>query len=180
MLVNNAGFGWYGFTDQMPWSLASQMLEVNVYALAQFTMLFLPRMKNRNSGHIINIGSIIGQFPNQGVAMYSGTKAFVDGFTTALYRELRGTSIHVSVIRAGPVVTEFFESASNQMNGHDLPARQLGVKPAAVAERVWALMNQPVRVTYVPRLLALIPWVELSFSWLIDRLGPLLLRRHDS
>jgi hypothetical protein len=53
------------------------------------------------------------------------------------------------------------------------------VKPEAVANRIWNLLRRPARVAYVPRLLSFVPWIELCFGWLIDRLGPLLLR-HQS
>jgi hypothetical protein len=179
VLVNSAGLGWYGHGADMPWALAWQMLQVNISAVVRFTLLLLGDMKARNSGHIVNIGSIAGSLPSQGVALYSATKSFVDAYTTALYRELQGTRVHVSVVRAGAVATEFFDRASSQLAALRMPARRLGVKPERVANRVWALLKRPARVAYVPRLLSFIPWVELCFGWLIDRLGPLLLRRQS-
>ena len=179
VLVNSAGLGWYGFGTEMPWALAWQMLQVNVSAVVRFTLLLLRDMKTRNSGHIVNIGSIAGSLPSQGVALYSATKSFVDAFTTALYRELQGTRVHISVVRAGAVATGFFDRASSQLAALRMPARRFGVKPEAVANRVWALLRRPARVAYVPRVLGFVPWVELCFGWLIDRLGPLLLRRQS-
>ena len=179
VLVNSAGLGWYGFGTEMPWALAWQMLQVNVSAVVRFTLLLLRDMKTRNSGHVVNIGSIAGSLPSQGVALYSATKSFVDAFTTALYRELRGTRVHISVVRAGAVATGFFDRASSQLAALRMPARRFGVKPEAVANRVWALLRRPARVAYVPRVLGFVPWVELCFGWLIDRLGPLLLRRQS-
>ena len=107
VLVNNAGLGWYGFGTEMPWTIASEILQVNITAAVHFTLLFLKKMRSLGSGHIINIGSISGSLPSQGVALYGATKSFLDNFTTALYRELTGTHLHVSVVRAGPVLTEF-------------------------------------------------------------------------
>lgn len=178
VLVNSAGLGWYGFGTDMPWAMAWQMLQVNVSAVVRFTLLLLGDMKVRNSGHIINVGSIAGSLPSQGVALYSATKSFVDAFTTGLYRELRGTGVHISVVRAGAVATEFFDRASSQLAALRMPAKKLGIKPEAVSDRIWGLLRRPVRVAYVPRILGFVPWVELALGWLIDRLGPLLLRRH--
>ena len=45
------------------------------------TRLLLPGMLAHRQGHIINIGSIAGGLPNQGIAMYSATKAFLDAFS---------------------------------------------------------------------------------------------------
>lgn len=179
VLVNNAGLGWYGESAEMPWPLAEQMLEVNVVALVRFTLLFLPEMRARRAGHIINIGSIAGSIPSQGIALYSATKSFVDAFTTGLHRELRGTGVRVSVIRAGAVATEFFDRVASQFDRLQLPLKRWGIEPEAVAERVWRLLRKPARVVYVPDVLRVVPWIELTFGWLMDRLGPLLLRRQS-
>jgi len=179
VLVNGAGFGWYGFGTEMPWSLAWQMLQTNIAAVVRLTLLFLADMKARGGGHIVNVGSIVGSLPSQGVALYGATKSFVDAFTTALHRELRGTGVNVSVVRPGAVATEFFRKASTQVSALRMPAERLAVKPTAVADRIWTLLRKPVRVAHVPRLLGFVPWVELCFGWLIDRLGPRLLRRQS-
>ncbi len=177
VLINNAGFGWYGFAAGMPWTLARQMMEINVAAVVHLTLLFLPEMRRRNSGHVVNVGSIAGSLPSQGVALYSATKSFLDTFTTSLYRELRGTNVHVSVVRPGPVSTEFYDAASTRSSGLRIPAERFSVKPEAVADRIWTLLRRPARVAYVPRLFVLVPWVEFCLGWLLDLLGPLLLRR---
>ena len=177
IVINNAGIAWYGFGCRMPWAVAAQMIKVNAEALAHFTMLYLPEMRARNSGHIINIGSIAGSLPEQGTMVYSATKAFADAFTTVLYRELRGTGVYASVVRAGPVSTELYSIARDRPTGMPIPAERFAVPPEVVADRVWSLLNRPRRVVYVPRILWLSRWVEPFFDWIIDRLGPLLLRR---
>ncbi len=176
VLVNNAGLGWYGYGDRMSWQTAWQMLQVNVEAVVQLSLAFLPGMRSRNSGHIINVGSISGSIPSQGVALYGATKSFLDTFTTALYRELRGTHVHVSVLRAGPVRTEFGEAALRQESGGHVPTEYVGVSADRVAGQIWKLLLRPQRVIYVPAWLRVVPWAELAFGWIIDRLGPLLLK----
>jgi short-subunit dehydrogenase len=177
VLVNNAGLGWYGYGAEMSWKTAWEMLQVNVEAVAQLTLGFLKKMRERGSGHIVNVGSISGSIPSQGVALYGATKSFLDNFTTALYRELRGTSVHVSVVRAGPVKTEFCETALQRENGMHVPTERVGVTSEQVAQRIWTLIRRPRRVIYVPDWLRVVPWAELSFGWIIDRVGPLLLKR---
>lgn len=179
VLVNNAGLGWYGFGTEMPWTIASEILQVNVTAAVHFTLLFLKKMRSIGSGHIINIGSISGSLPSQGVALYGATKSFLDNFTTALYRELAGTRLHVSVVRAGPVLTEFCDTAANREGGLHLPTERLGVTAETIANRIWQLLEHPRRVVYVPTWLGITPYIENTFGWLIDRLGPLLLRRQS-
>jgi len=177
ILVNNAGFGWYGYYNRMPWSTALEMLELNITAVAHLTHLFLPSMRAQALGHIINIGSIAGSIPSQGVALYSATKSFIDGFSTALHRELKGSGVHVSVVRAGPVATEFFTTAAHRPAGQAIPAERFATTAQLVAERIWRLIQRPRRAIYVPASLRFIPWIETGFGWLMDRIGPLLLRR---
>lgn len=176
ILINNAGLGWYGFGAHMPWNTAVEMLQVNITAVVHLSLVFLEQMQKRNTGHIINIGSIAGSLPSQGVALYGATKSFLDTFSTALYRELGGTRVHISVVRAGPVLTEFCQTAAQRPAGLHLPTERMGVSAETVANRIWSLVQHPRRVIYVPRLLAFTPWIEIYFGWLIDRLGPLLLR----
>jgi len=176
VLVNNAGLGWYGYGSDMSWKTAWEMLQVNVEAVVQLTLGFLGKMRQRNTGHIINVGSISGSIPSQGVAVYGATKSFLDNFTTALHRELTGTRVHVSVVRAGPVRTEFCETALQRENGMHVPTENVGLTSEQVAQRIWTLMLRPRRVVYLPEYLRLVPWAELAFGWIIDRLGPMLLR----
>jgi len=179
VLVNNAGFGWYGYADEMAPTLARDMLEVNTAAVVDLTLTLLRQMRRRGRGHVINISSIAGSLPSQGVALYGATKAFLDAFSSALHRELRGSGVHVSVVRPGPVISEFYSTAGRKPGGGPVPAERFAVRAERVADRVWRLLNQPRRVAYVPGLLSLVPWIEPSLGWAMDLLGPLLLRRRS-
>jgi len=180
LLINNAGLAWYGYSESMPWEIACEMMAVNNRALVELTWLFLPEMKRRGRGHIINVGSIAGSIPSQGVALYSATKAFVDAFTTGLHRELQGSGVHASVVRAGAVATPFFDRAAAQERGRQIPARKLAIAPERVAQAILRLVRRPRRVAYVPSGLALVPWIELAFGWAMDLIGPRLLRARSA
>jgi len=178
-LVNNAGFGWYGYYEDMPWETARKMAEVNMMAVVHLTKLCLPSMRKNERGHIINIGSIAGGLPNQGIAMYSASKAFMDAFTVSLYRELRGSGVHTSVMRLGPVKTEFYDQARKRKNGRSIPAEKHAITTEQVNKALWRLMKHPRRAIYVPGWLVVSRYVENSFGGIIDLLGPLLLKRGD-
>lgn len=179
VLVNNAGLGWYGYYSDMPWSTAHELIQVNITTVAQLTRMFLPEMRVRGQGHVINIGSIAGSLPSQGTALYSASKAYLDAFTTALHRELRNSGVCASLIRAGPVASEFFEQAERHPGGQPVPAGRFGIPPQRIAEHVWRLIERPRRLCYVPGWLWVIPWVELLFGWLEDRVGPFLLKKPE-
>ncbi len=179
VLVNSAGLGWHGPSDKMPREVSEQMLATNMAATARLTYHLLPEMKARGRGHIISIGSMVGQMPTQGVTLYSASKAFVHSLSTALYRELAGSGVYVSVVNAGWVDTPFFEHAEAQPDALPIPGRRLAVSAEQVAERIWALLERPRRVVHIPRAVAVIPWIETLFGWLLDLLGPALMRRQS-
>ena len=178
-LINNAGFGWYGYFEDMPWETARKMGEVNMTAVVHLTKLCLMGMRKNRHGHIINIGSIAGGLPNQGIAMYSGSKAFMDAFTVSLYRELRGSGVAASVMRLGPVKTEFYDQARNRKNGRSIPAEKHAISTERVNKALWRLMNHSQRAVYVPGWLMLSRYIEQAFGGIIDLLGPLLLKKGD-
>jgi hypothetical protein len=101
----------------------------------------------------------------------------VDSFTTSLHRELKGTNVHISLIKPGAVATPFFDTAAAGPGGRRIPVESMAISPEAVASKIIALIKKPKRVVYIPRFMRVVPWVEMSFGWLIDLLGPLLLRR---
>lgn len=178
VLVNNAGFGWYGYASDMPWELAQKMLAVNVEAMVHLTLLVLPGMRARRSGHIINVGSIAGMLDAQGVALYSGTKALVASFSRALFRELRGSGVFASALLAGVVTgTEFYSRASALPRSLRLPAGTWGVGAEQVAERVARLTFHPRAIAYVPETLRLATLIERLLSWVLDLAGPLHLQK---
>jgi hypothetical protein len=183
ILINNAGFGWYGFYADMPWETAQSLVEVNITAMLSLTRALLPGMRDRGYGHIINIGSIAGGFPNQGIAVYAASKAFMDAFTTALYREMRGSGVQVSVARLGPVKTEFFETAKKIENGNKVPGEMFSISVERSSRAIVGLLQNPHRFLYVPAVFSGLRVVEFLFGWIIDKLGPLLLRKlpgHES
>ncbi len=177
VLINNAGLGWYGYYSDMPLAVLNELMAVNVYAPVLLTRLLLPPMIQRRCGRIINISSISAAIPSQGIVLYGASKAFLDSFTTSLHRELRGNGVSVCEVRPGPVTSEFYARSASREGGRRVPAERFAVSAERVAARAVRLLPYPRRVTNVPALLGAVPWLELTFGWLIDRLGPLLLRR---
>ncbi len=176
ILVNNAGIGWYGYFEEMPWEVADSLIILNIYALVKLTHAILPGMKMRNSGQIINISSIIGDLPVQGAALYSSSKTFVNSFTKAFSRELTGSNVKVTLIKPGPVRTGFYNHAE-EMNGRQIPGEGMAISVSEAASQIIKVMNRPKKVVYIPGYFFFMPWIDRLFSPIIDRLGPILLKK---
>lgn len=117
VLVNNAGFGTLGpFLDtDLEKELA--MIRLNVSALVELCGLFVPAMKARGSGRVLNVASTAAFQPGPFMAIYYATKAFVLSFSEALWDELNGSGVTVTCLCPGPVRTEFADRAGmNETN----------------------------------------------------------------
>ncbi|MGP5211540.1 SDR family NAD(P)-dependent oxidoreductase [Psychrobacter alimentarius] len=109
VLVNNAGLA-LGTEPAHKASLDDwmRMTDTNVKGLMALTHAVLPAMVERDSGYIINVGSIAGNWPYFGGNVYGATKAFVKQFSLNLRADLIGTQVRVTNIEPGVVAgTEF-------------------------------------------------------------------------
>lgn len=110
LLINNAG-GALGLEPSHKAILDDweTMIDVNNKGLVVITRLVLEGMARRKKGHIINIGSIAGNYPYPGGNVYCAVKAFTKQFSLALRADLTGTNIRVTNIEPGLVKTTFSE-----------------------------------------------------------------------
>ena len=129
-LCNSAGFGTSGVFQTLPIERESEEVVLNSLALMELTHAAVPGMVERGAGAVLNIASIAGFQPVPYMAVYSATKAFVQTFSEAVYEELHGTGVSVTVLCPGPVPTEWGEIASAQR--FSIPVAQ--VSPGEVAE----------------------------------------------
>lgn len=144
-LVNDAGVGQWGEFASIPFDKYRYIIRLNVEALAELTSLFLPRMLERGSGRILNLGSVAGFQPGPLLAVYHATKAFVVSFSEALAEELKDRNITVTCLCPGPTATHFFERADMEeawivQKGHIMSAEdvaRVGYKALKDGERVY-------------------------------------------
>jgi len=111
ILINNAGFGARGAFAKTDWNAEAGLLQVNAFALAHLTKLFLPEMLARRSGRILNVASTAAFVPGPFMAMYYASKAFVVSFSHSIAEEVRGTGVSVTVVCPAPTRTEFVQAA---------------------------------------------------------------------
>ena len=102
LLVNNAGLAMgLGPAHEAELKGWDRMVATNVTGLIHVTRALLPGMVERDRGHVVNLGSIAGDYPYPGGHVYGGTKAFVAQFTLNLKADLVGTNVRVTNIEPG-------------------------------------------------------------------------------
>ena len=108
ILLNNAGLA-LGLESIDRGTLAhwEQMIDTNIKGLLYVTRLVMTQMRARNTGHILNLGSVAGETAYPGGNVYCATKAAVHMLTDALNVDAIGTAIRVGTIAPGAVDTEF-------------------------------------------------------------------------
>ena len=114
LLVNGAGFGKFGASENIPAADECRMIDLNCKALLLMTRICLPYMAR--GSHILQLDSLSAFQPVPYIAAYGATKSFVLSYSRALNRELKGRGIRVMTLNPGWVKTEFFNHAF-QTNG---------------------------------------------------------------
>jgi NADP-dependent 3-hydroxy acid dehydrogenase YdfG len=126
ILINNAGAGHFGKIDELSLEQWYAMINTNINGLFYVTSQIVPLMKrNKNTCHIINIGSILGKVGRPESSAYCLTKYGVQGFSEALFKELRLDKIKVSCINPGSIATHFFKDSGIQSNNNMILPKDL-------------------------------------------------------
>ena len=107
VLINNAGYGFFGAIETVPLEEARRQLEVNVFGLARLTQLVLPYMRQQGSGRIVNTSSIAGKMVIYMGGWYNVTKYSVEAFSDALRMEMKPFGIDVVMIEPGAIKTDW-------------------------------------------------------------------------
>jgi short-subunit dehydrogenase len=107
VLVNNAGYGCAGPLEEISDEDLRAQFETNVFGLMAVTRAFLPAMRARGSGRILNVGSIAGRLTFPLFGAYHASKYAVEALSDALRNELAPFGIQVVIIEPGPIQSEF-------------------------------------------------------------------------
>lgn len=107
VLVNNAGYGFFGAIENVSMEEARRQLEVNVFGLARMTQLVLPQMRKQGKGRIVNTSSIAGKMVFYLGGWYNVTKYAVEAFSDALRMEMKPFGIDVVMIEPGAIKTDW-------------------------------------------------------------------------
>ena len=134
VLINNAGFGLYGFFAETEWELEEAMIHLHILTLTHLTKLVLKDMIKMNSGKILNVSSVAAFQPGPLMAVYYATKAYILSFSEALADEVKGTGVTVTVLCPGQTKTNFKKiTAKNSKEKLSKAGFLLPADPAKVA-----------------------------------------------
>jgi short-subunit dehydrogenase len=150
VLVNNAGVMSSGFFQDEDPATIRRLVDLDVRAVVDLTLRFLPGMLARHRGGVINLASMMGYMPVPYEATYAASKAFVLSFTKALAYETMGTGVRVSVVAPGPVATRLHAKAGSLNSRYFWLFPQL--TPEQVAHTAYRRFNRGWSVT-VPGLI---------------------------
>lgn len=107
VLVNNAGYGYFGTQEEGELEEVKKMFDTNVFGLIGVTQQVLPHMRERRKGTIINLSSISGRIASPRGGFYQASKWAVEALSEALYLEVSSFGIRVVVIEPGSYDTDF-------------------------------------------------------------------------
>jgi NAD(P)-dependent dehydrogenase (short-subunit alcohol dehydrogenase family) len=135
VLVNNAGFSWFGPTAELDPATFDEMFAANVRSAYYLVTAIAPAMARRGTGSIINVGSMAGQIGLAGIAAYSATKGALASLTRSWAAEFSPQGVRVNTIAAGPAYTNGASSDRIAALG-DTTLLARAAEPAEIADVV--------------------------------------------
>jgi len=142
IVVNNAGYGHFGFVEELSEADARDQIETNVFGALWVTQAALPFLRAQGSGHIIQVSSIGGITAFPLVGIYHASKWALEGFSQALAQEVAPFGIHVTLIEPGGFDTDW--SGPSSKHSAELPDyAELHRQVDEVRKSRWAKPGDP-------------------------------------
>ena len=155
VLVNNAGYGQFGCTEDTSIDDFRKQFETNFFSIVRIIQEVSPIMREQNSGIIVNVSSVVGKMGLPGFPAYVSTKYALEGLSDCLRYELGQFGIDVTLIEPGAIKTNFFDSMKIQESKADPKYKKLtdhmlsglkmmaqfGTEPSQVAEIILKAVN---------------------------------------
>jgi NAD(P)-dependent dehydrogenase (short-subunit alcohol dehydrogenase family) len=117
VLINGAGYALGGPVETLSSDAVQHQFQTNVFGLLDVTRAFLPRMRERRSGRLINVSSVVGRVAFPGMGVYSATKFALEALSDALRMELAPFGVAVVLIEPGFVKTDIGAASERQSSG---------------------------------------------------------------
>lgn len=113
VLVNNAGESQSGPLEELPPDAVERLFRLNVLGQVRLTQLVLPGMRERGSGRVVMVGSMLGSFPLAYRSSYVATKAAIRGFADAARLEMSPFGVWLTTVEPGSIRTGIGERRTN-------------------------------------------------------------------
>jgi short-subunit dehydrogenase len=152
VLINNAGVDQYGYPTEVDTEISKRLFDVNVFSPLALTQLVVPHMRSRQSGTIVNIGSVGGKVSLPWAVMYCATKWAVHCVDDSLRRELAGTGVRVVKVCPGIVETKFREHVLAGTAPERVEDIRRVVSPDWVARALLRGVERGRRTVFVPKI----------------------------
>lgn len=150
VLINNAGYGYFGSIENVAMEEARRQLEVNVFGLARLCQMVLPTMREQGRGRIINTASVAGKAVLYFGGWYNVSKFSVEAFSDALRMEMKPFGIDVVMIEPGGIKTEWGIIAARHLteSSRGTAYEEAALREADTLDKVYHmnLLSKPVVV----------------------------------
>ena len=156
VVLSNVGIGFFGPFEEVDLERASRCLEINVMGTAAILQAFLPSMRERRSGRLVAVSSLVGQIPFPFESIYSATKFAVEGLVQSLRYEVEPYGIQVALIQPAQVSTRFaakihtlpkegspYRERVARFIARDEELIQSALDPGAAAEQILRVIRAP-------------------------------------
>ena len=151
VLVNNAGYGYFGAVENVSMEEARRQLEVNVFGMARLCQLVLPSMREQGSGRIVNISSVAGKAVMYFGGWYHVSKYSVEALSDALRMEVKPFGIDVALIEPGGIRTDWGLIAADHLaeSSQGTPYEEEGLRESKTLYKAYSsqLLSKPSVVT---------------------------------
>lgn len=132
VVINNAGMGVVGTIEELGEQDVKNILDVNLLGTLWITQAALPIFRSQGSGHLLQLSSALGIYTFPTLGIYSAAKFAVEGFSEALYHEVKDFGIHVTIVEPNAFSTDFNSSTiqSKPIAAYDKVKAELYKQPA--------------------------------------------------
>ena len=143
VLVNNAGYGQFGCTEDLTINDFRKQFETNFFSIVRIIQEIAPIMRKQNSGNIINISSVVGRMGLPGSSAYISSKFALEGLGECLRYELGQFGIKTTMIEPGVIKTNFFNSMK-------VPESKIDPKYKTLTDNILAGLKMMVEMGTAP------------------------------
>lgn len=169
ILVNNAGSGRWKFLEDTTPEEAWQMMELPYFAAFNVTRAFLPAMRARGSGHIVNVSSVGSRFVWPGATAYLAARWAVRGFTEALRADLYRTGIGVTLFESGEIDSPYWEhNPGSRERVPKIACMIPNLTPEQVGRAIVKGVRRNKRLIVIPFMMKVIYLQHFFFPWVVQ------------